>query len=239
MTSIPHLGNLPTAMLSESTLSRLAARQNEVSANSARLYQTIAKDFPESRVEELQAAVAAIVSDNVPLPEKIRRLQLLASDMLRPIQPHIPCRAGCSACCQFLRVPISQTEAEMIGEFIGRAPATLPAGSPTAPAKPSGKFGIPCPFLKENRCSVYEVRPVACRTHIVLDIDNLLCGYENAVLAEQLDPRAVGIPRLNASVVTNAYWQIHREQQQASADIRQFFPLPDDDRAPVTNTPAD
>lgn len=34
--------------------------------------------------------------------------------------------------------------------------------------------GIPCPFLDDGRCSIYEVRPFNCREHYVLS-DPLLC----------------------------------------------------------------
>lgn len=33
----------------------------------------------------------------------------------------------------------------------------------------------PCPFLRDGGCSVYDVRPMACRLLLNLDDDDLLC----------------------------------------------------------------
>lgn len=42
-------------------------------------------------------------------------------------------------------------------------------------------LGDPCPFLFEDKCSVHEVRPFACRTHRSFDSDSywLLAQTEN------------------------------------------------------------
>jgi len=35
--------------------------------------------------------------------------------------------------------------------------------------------GIKCPFLDNNKCSIYTVRPFSCRRFIVLEDDNSKC----------------------------------------------------------------
>lgn len=52
---------------------------------------------------------------------------------------------------------------------------TTVEGSARVAAQASAHIGVPCPFLHEQRCSVYEHRPNACRTHFSLDVDDLLC----------------------------------------------------------------
>lgn len=84
--------------------------------------------------------------------------------------PAAACRSGCSHCCH---VPVGVTEAEAkeIGLAIGRAPAKNP---PRAEGG-DGDYTKPCPFLKDNACSIYASRPMACRLLLNLDSDDLLC----------------------------------------------------------------
>ena len=96
-----------------------------------------------------------------------------------------PCREGCAHCC---RIPVLVTapEARAIGRATGRTPVASPAGA--VMAKPGERLeavqarlleqrerllgtvsGTPCPFLVDERCSVYNVRPSACRLHVSID----------------------------------------------------------------------
>lgn len=62
----------------------------------------------------------------------------------------------------------------------------------------------PCVFLKDGRCSIYEVRPTACRTYYVISPqDDCQPGRHNGVL--QLDVRSI-----DAGQITRAR-MIHRE----------------------------
>lgn len=108
----------------------------------------------------------------------------------------VSCRKGCGACCRQL-VPISETEARRIREVIDELPAERQAeirgrfaaarrqlqeagllaglqGRSLAPLPDSVSFGIryfalgiPCPFLEDEACSIYEERPIACREYLV------------------------------------------------------------------------
>ena len=108
----------------------------------------------------------------------------------------ITCRKGCSACCRQL-VPVSHPEARCLAALVDSFPeprrlATLDRfrGARERLAKTnipeqvrSGSFrsrealidlgmryfhlGIPCPFLEEDACSIYEHRPVKCREYLV------------------------------------------------------------------------
>jgi Fe-S-cluster containining protein len=108
----------------------------------------------------------------------------------------VSCRKGCGACCRQL-VPISELEARRIGEVVAELPeprrtqvrarfeaarARLDAAGllelleqpgriPAADARTFGlryfTQGIPCPFLEDESCSIYEERPIACREYLV------------------------------------------------------------------------
>lgn len=86
----------------------------------------------------------------------------------------IQCRAGCTSCCRFW-VEIGPLEAIEIAHYLraeGRdTPALrlkLEAAGKLMEAKSHAAFwalGRFCALLVDGRCSVYPVRPVACRLH--------------------------------------------------------------------------
>lgn len=102
---------------------------------------------------------------------------------LRPSSGQSPaCRAGCSHCCH-QAVGVTAPEALAIYDYLE---ATLDADELAATAnriraadqKTRGMSSaerhspeLPCPFLIEDRCSIYEVRPVACRGANSLDAE--------------------------------------------------------------------
>jgi Fe-S-cluster containining protein len=104
--------------------------------------------------------------------------------------PHpVACREGCDACC-FNRVELTPPEALLIGHHIaGNFPAaeteTMLAAVARNLALTQGKSPgavaalrpeLPCPLLRERRCSVYPVRPLMCRAMHALNQDR--CAAE-------------------------------------------------------------
>jgi hypothetical protein len=67
-------------------------------------------------------------------------------------------------------------------------------------------------------CTVYEHRPVACRTHLSLNDDDLLCRAIPGVSPEA----EAAVPRAD----TRAVWLLHLAAHAGDvlADIRDFFP---------------
>jgi len=98
----------------------------------------------------------------------------------------VPCRKGCSACCNYL-VPLSVPEAFRLKEEIllirgggGKQifekcvnnSRSILAGIENGLAVSDlesnyGSLGISCPFLIDGICAFYSKRPTACREHIV------------------------------------------------------------------------
>jgi len=105
----------------------------------------------------------------------------------------VSCRAGCAACCRQL-VPLSAPEAAMIHELVEELPeprrgqikarfaaavARLREAGLLEPLSDGGdpllhrseeayfRLGIPCPFLENGNCSIYEARPSRCREYLV------------------------------------------------------------------------
>jgi Fe-S-cluster containining protein len=109
----------------------------------------------------------------------------------------VSCKAGCGACCRQL-VPLSATEARQIQELVQEMPAPrraivearfasarqrlaeaglLLALQETLIVAPRERLahadayfalGVPCPFLENESCSIYEERPLICREYVVV-----------------------------------------------------------------------
>jgi Fe-S-cluster containining protein len=105
----------------------------------------------------------------------------------------ISCRPGCAACCRHLvtvappeafalldaveRLPAAEQEAlesrfrevrariqESLGDDFTRAAQELSFGDV---ADRYFHLDLPCPFLQDERCTVYEERPLVCRAYVV------------------------------------------------------------------------
>lgn len=152
---------------------------------------------------------------------KLPKLYALMEEVGRIRSPHLACNAGCSNCCRHIPVEISDLEARHIAAATGKACATLPPGRHTLP-RVSGA----CPFLTDDRCSIYEHRPYACRSLGVVDRDALTCSLENTRLTRAKDPRAVPVPMTKMQAFDPLYQSMIGRPNATRADIRQFFPTP-------------
>ena len=147
-------------------------------------------------------------------------------------KPHAACRRGCGHCCHQC-VLLSEQEAELIGKRIGVKPKQVVGITDRDDVKAG--YDNPCPFLKNDECSIYEHRPLACRQQMNLDRDPLLCkpiGEMNKV------------PYLNLFEYTTALAMITTKRDEITrrnprtgltepgtkmtapnvGDIREFFP---------------
>jgi Fe-S-cluster containining protein len=82
----------------------------------------------------------------------------------------IQCCSGCTFCCH-QNVDVTVPEAILVALRLGdeadpRRAATLEAAALFKDLDDEARIatGRPCPMLIDNRCSVYEVRPLACRS---------------------------------------------------------------------------
>jgi hypothetical protein len=84
----------------------------------------------------------------------IAKLKAFEAKLLAACGPHIKCSKGCSACC--ILESVFPVEAWNIYSTI------ISGGySVRAPGRVRGR----CVFLSGGECSIYECRPVICRTH--------------------------------------------------------------------------
>jgi Fe-S-cluster containining protein len=151
-----------------------------------------------------------------PETQRIRynKLVKLVDQAAVEILPFTACRKGCSHCCS-IAVLISDVEAQRIGEAIRRKPVKTGAFPADVPALQDKYFGVPCTFLKAGRCSIYDVRPLACRLHFNMADDSLFCSTAIA-------PQNSLVPALNLHGVDKALFVL--TFGSLHADIRDFFP---------------
>ncbi len=122
---------------------------------------------------------------------------------------HVPsCKKGCDACCKIMTV-VTIAEAMVLALEIYKKPdwrSLLPALRESALAmSPIGlteydyaQKRLPCVFLKDGACSVYESRPAACRYYFVVS-DPLLCDASNTQTVGSIDTMQAKAAVMSAS----------------------------------------
>ena len=173
------------------------------------------------RITALVQAAANLARASMPADRKRQEIVHIAGELSRAITPHTACARGCSECCH-MNTSLSGHEARKIGRFIGREPRRLGRErkrSATLADELRVRYtGVPCPFLEAGRCSIYPVRPIACRTHHTMMDDESGCR-----LRLDADGRAVNpTPALNVSAIGIAAAAIFAGED--FGDIREFFP---------------
>ena len=97
-------------------------------------------------------------------------------------RPRLDCRGGCSYCCCKPNVLVSIPELVRVLDYIehtltAAALSALRDRARTYSAQMEGRpldepvnDSVPCPLLVDDRCSVYEVRPLVCRGYNSTDV---------------------------------------------------------------------
>jgi len=95
----------------------------------------------------------------------------------------IKCKTGCTACC-FIDVDVSADEAATIINYCNENAIEIDKeylGKQAAVGRKKYSELSRCVFLKDNLCSVYPVRPIACRKHWV-KTDPALCDFSKNII---------------------------------------------------------
>jgi Fe-S-cluster containining protein len=131
-----------------------------------------------------------------------------------------------------MAVEVSSFEADMIGRYLGRDKQAV--GKPLREMTPSQIekeqqaswqrwTGKPCSLLGEDgKCTVYPVRPVACRTHhnLAYDETNCVVLMKPGMKLEDLPTT----PHLNLNEFQMWKTTVMFNGGASYADIREWFP---------------
>jgi Fe-S-cluster containining protein len=103
---------------------------------------------------------------------------------------YCPCKKGCKMCC-YIPIGISDLEVIMIKNYFDKNKRAYKQTKPKKeiPKNATSEMligeqyrGQKCPFLKDDICSIYPVRPFKCRGHLVLEDTVEKCGQYGASL---------------------------------------------------------
>ncbi len=180
----------------------------------------------------------ATLADIVPVARRIStKLALAALDNLKQQSQDVPCCKGCSQCCYYL-VPLSVPEAfclrrQILAMNSARRELLVNRCLETAAIVIENhqqseeqnlnftesdisqislwysQIKLPCPFLSEKLCTVYQIRPSACREHIVTGSSEL-CGTDMTK-----DFNVVKMPVSILEVMTQLTAQLEQSQPEA------------------------
>ncbi len=91
----------------------------------------------------------------------------LTSQLNERYQAHLQCGAGCSGCCHH-HLSVFAVEAAVLTEAIQALPEVIQERirqqAVEVQAREAKGEPVACPLLVDNLCSVYESRPLICRT---------------------------------------------------------------------------
>lgn len=117
----------------------------------------------------------------------------------------VACHQGCSACCKNAAVPILPAEVRAISWFVCEE-MDSETQERLRPRLLSAQDSLECPFLLDDACSIYMVRPIGCRDHIVFrqpcspGEDVLQTRFEDVLVNKSRDARrAISIRMMDAT----------------------------------------
>jgi Fe-S-cluster containining protein len=97
----------------------------------------------------------------------IEQVDRLAARLSSRYAHHLVCRAGCSGCCHH-HLSVFAVEAAAAREAIEALPkeilTVIERQAREVIEREAGNQPVACPLLVEDRCSIYESRPLICRT---------------------------------------------------------------------------
>ncbi|HHF0555863.1 TPA: YkgJ family cysteine cluster protein [Vibrio antiquarius] len=155
--------------------------QNETNESRKKL-KKLGEVIPVKLVKEEENLFKKLIKSNISDSRKIKKIWSVIDKINAHIGKHVICKAGCSHCCH-INVTVTSVEAKIIANHIGSEVKTA------KPLYSSNYHGKPCLFLINNKCSIYEVRPYFCRSHVSLMSSNYWC---NPALESEVEKHSIG-----------------------------------------------
>ena len=171
-------------------------------------------------IDNLLRKAHSLTQSTAPAVTRIHQLYVIRDSIAEKVATVSACHVGCSHCCK-MAVGISGRDAAAISKHTGIKAHPVPIIDLRASAQAmiDKYMGTVCPFLKKNKCSIYEVRPSACRSHFNLSAYPELCNV--------IDYPGNDVPNLDWRPVWNTEAALGVQADGADCsfgDIREFFP---------------
>lgn len=145
----------------------------ELTNNARKNTAAFERELPPSARQEASALPSVMSRMNAKVILRLKPIYAVADKFGDAIAPHIACKKGCNHCCH-LRVPLNEVEAQLMGANLSIKPQ-VPRRTQLKDENSYGRH-TPCTFLEDGACSIYEHRPLACRVHSNLDVDDEACS---------------------------------------------------------------
>jgi Fe-S-cluster containining protein len=154
------------------------------------------------RIGEEEASKVMRHLGNCRTPEQLDRVvsnlhlsfDKVFNERLAQSREKIDCRAGCSFCC-YMKVDVYAWEVFPILDFMRRnfskdqiAEVHAKAKSRKEKTQPMTAeqyedARLPCPLLRDGKCSVYEARPLVCRRYHSVKVSFCEAGFNNPTVS--------------------------------------------------------
>lgn len=158
----------------------------------------------------------------------------------------LACKSGCGQCCRIFPISVSLAEAKTMLDHYRRHTAkhiykkwlkhTRKEARKLTHITTVEKYRqsvSQCPFLQNNRCAVYSVRPVVCRQSVSTSVDYcqpnpppesiadhpMHARIHNAVQSLQNDPTTPGEYQRSLMLIQNAINAVSRGVEWQSGEI--------------------
>jgi len=152
----------------------------------------------EAILGQLRTAESAAVSDILKkalTPDGLQAVienasgfaEAMTKKFRHPDTPPVACKEGCHWCC-YQSVPVTAPEVFRINRFLatkqtedGQADVAdrlhkLDKQTRGLTSKTRAKMRVPCAFLKDGRCIIYSVRPLACAEFMSFNVQDCKRG---------------------------------------------------------------
>lgn len=149
--------------------------------------------FEQAAINEYQRSLADISkhkSPVLPLRRSYSEFDKLIAKSIEEAPTKPACKAGCSYCCYY-KVEVKAHEVLLIHAHLQKSAPAVLREQILASAKANAELiqtltakehlatNIKCPFLVDNQCSIYEVRPFRCRSFHSLQLEACEASYAN------------------------------------------------------------
>ncbi len=199
----------------------IVIESDEIPDNAQQKFDACIQANPWMDPEVIEKIIERIASENASTRSKLGKLIQLADATIEALKPYVACSLGCAHCC---RVPalIYEREAIRMSKASGRMMVRMPYRTHEEVLSASTKFrGQPCSFLIDEKCSIYNDRPLVCRVHHSLSSDKSLCQshlQQEPVKVIQYNPDIIEVPYHHIVLTGNA--------REPWGNILEFFPAP-------------